>query len=247
MDTALPSSGDPPPLRAIRLWLFDIDGTLLRTGGAGLRAFSRVAAMMGYPGATNDMVFHGRTDSSLASEFLRKVGLADSERARSAFLDAYAFFLDDELSQSRGELCPGVFGLLDTLRALEDRPVLGLLTGNIRLGAALKLAAHGIEESFVCGAFGDDHEDRNFLAQVARQRAQRFTGDQLRGEEIVVVGDTPADIACSRAIEARSLAVATGAYSAEELWLHRPWRVVQSLAEVGLEGVDFLTGSDRRF
>ena len=130
-----------------RVVLFDIDGTLIRTGGAGVRAFARTAEIaFGKPGGTRTMRFHGRTDTSLVREFLRLHDLADTADNVDRVLATYAFLLDEELERQRGETCPGVTECLAQLRARPEPPVVGLLTGNIRVGAALKLAAHGLAE-----------------------------------------------------------------------------------------------------
>jgi phosphoglycolate phosphatase-like HAD superfamily hydrolase len=110
--------------------------------------------------------------------------------------------------------------------------VLGLLTGNIRLGAEIKLRRYGLWEMFALGAFGDDHEDRNQIAVIARQRGRRFLGEELSGEQVVVVGDTPRDIECGRAIGAKVLAVATGGATLEYLKAHQPDWVVEDLQRV---------------
>lgn len=213
-----------------RLVLFDIDGTLIRTGGAGVRAFARVAdRLFGIPDGTRDIRFHGQTDGSIVRQFLQAHGLPDTEAERQRFLDAYVFFLDEELHRHPGTLCPGVAALMDSLPPLSEPPAVGLLTGNIRLGAGLKLAAHGLASSFVLGAFGDDHLDRNELACIALRRGSAHLQRTLAGDEVVVVGDTRADIECARAIGARCLAVATGGESLPELLEHSPAEAVDSL------------------
>ena len=221
-----------------RLVLFDIDGTLIRTGGAGVRALARTAAMVfGKAGGTEALRFHGRTDTSLVREFLRLNEIPDTPWNLRHFLDAYVFFLEAELRAGAGELCPGVRGLIAGLRALPEPPVVALLTGNIRLGAALKLAAHGLADEFVLGVFGDDHEDRNQLAVIARDRAGRLLGRRLAGEEILVVGDTPADVACAHHVGARCVAVATGGIALAELLEHSPALAVESLDQVSAQRV----------
>ena len=215
-----------------RLVLFDIDGTLIRTGGAGVRAFARTADVIhARPGGTDSLRFHGRTDTSLVREFLRTHRIPDTPWNVRHFLDAYVFLLDAELRRGSGELCPGVREYILALRALPEPPLLGLLTGNVRLGAALKLAAHGLADEFVLGAFGDDHEDRNQLAVIARDRANRRLGRRLEGHEIVVVGDTAADIECAHYIGARCLAVSTGGVALSDLLAHSPAVAVESLEE----------------
>ncbi|MDO8942976.1 MAG: haloacid dehalogenase-like hydrolase, partial [Desulfobacterales bacterium] len=213
------SPGSMVPVSA-RLVLFDIDGTLIRTGGAGVRAFRRAAALLHGTevGETaGNLRFHGRTDGSLVSELLRSHGRPDTSAERERFLETYAFLLDEELHRHHGDTCPGAAELVSALAEHPDHPVIGLLTGNIRLGAALKLAAHGLGREFVVGAFGDDHLDRNELAKIALRRGSEHVGCRLSGDDVVVIGDTRADIECARAIDAPCIAVATGAESLSEL------------------------------
>jgi len=211
----------------VRLVLFDIDGTLLHTGGAGVRAFGRAfAAEFGLVQGMEHMRFAGRTDSGLVREFLTLHGITHSPENFQRFCDAYVFWLDHHLHELPGGPCRGAREWLAELATLPAPPVLGLLTGNIRLGAQIKLRHYGLWEPFVTGGFGDDHEDRNEIARIARQRGSRHLGRELRGEEILVIGDTPLDIACGRAIGARCLAVATGGAPLAELQAHRPdWAV----------------------
>lgn len=195
----------------VRLVLFDIDGTLIRTGGAGVTAFARVSEhLYGRPGGTASLRFHGATDTGLVRDFLQAHGVADTRDERQRFLNAYLFWLDHQLSLNSGEVCPGVRDFLTGLRRLDHPPLIGLLTGNIRLGAELKLRAHQLWEGFHVGGFGDDHEDRAEIARAARRRGVQDLGRSLHEDEVLVIGDTPADVACGRAIRARCLAVATG-------------------------------------
>jgi phosphoglycolate phosphatase len=211
----------------VRLVLFDIDGTLVHTGGAGVRAFGRAfAAEFDLHHGTERMRFAGRTDSGLVREFLTLHGIPATPENFRRFFDCYVFWLDHLLHQLEGSACPGVGDWLAELAALPEPPLLGLLTGNIRLGAQIKLRHYGLWEPFATGGFGDDHEDRNEIARVAKARASRRLGRELAGGEILVIGDTPLDIACGRAIGARCLAVATGGARLEELQAHQPdWAV----------------------
>ena len=108
------------------------------------------------------------------------------------------------------------------MQALPRAPLLGLLTGNIRLGAEIKLRHFNLWNVFQTGAFADDHEERDRIAAVARQRGSRLLGEELRGDQVLVIGDTPHDIRCARAIGAKVLAVATGGSRLEELERHQP-------------------------
>jgi phosphoglycolate phosphatase-like HAD superfamily hydrolase len=219
----------------VRLVLFDIDGTLLHTGGAGVRAFGHAfATEFGLRHGMERMRFAGRTDSGLVREFLNSHGVDATPENFRRFFDCYVFWLDHHLRELVGGPCRGAREWLAKLTALPAPPLLGLLTGNIRLGAQIKLRHYHLWDPFVTGGFGDDHEDRNEIARVAKVRASRRLGHQLRGEEILVIGDTPLDIACGRAIGARCLAVATGWATLDELQAHRPDWAVPDLTHVPL-------------
>ena len=211
----------PAPERARRLVLFDIDGTILWTDGAGRRAvFQALEEHFGKSGP-GEHRFDGKTDPQIVRELMRHAGVSDADiDARlDEVLDRYLSLLRDELaSVDHGEhIFPGVRELLDTLEARGD-VVLGLLTGNIHHGARAKLAAVGIDpDRFVVGAFGSDHHDRPELPEIARRRAERALGHPVAGNELVVIGDTPADVACGVSIGARAIGVATGRYSVDEL------------------------------
>jgi phosphoglycolate phosphatase-like HAD superfamily hydrolase len=217
----------------VKLVLFDIDGTLIRTGGAGVRAFGHAFAMeFRLPGATEHLSFAGRTDTGVVQELFARHHIAPTPENFRRFFDCYVFWLDHLLGESRGHACPGVARFLAELAALESPPRLGLLTGNIRLGAEIKLRHHALWQHFETGAFGDDHHNRNELARIARRRGHRHVARELRDDEILVIGDTPLDIECARAIRARILAVATGGSSPDELRAHRPHWTVPDLTHI---------------
>lgn len=229
----------------IRLALFDIDGTLIRTGGAGVQAFARTFAIVfGVEDATRGIKFAGRTDTSLVRQCFRMHGIQERAANFRKFFETYVFLLEHQLAQTKGGPCFGVVEFLEGLRALPAPPVVGLLTGNIRLGAEIKLRHFGLWEFFQTGAFGDDHEDRNQLAAIARQRGAGLLGDGLAGSEILVVGDTPLDVACANAINARMLAVGTGGSDCEALRACSPtptW-VVNDLRELCAHEVCLASG-----
>ena len=217
----------------VRLVLFDIDGTLIRTGGAGVKAFGRAfATEFAVPRGTERLKFAGRTDSGLVQEFFRRNQIEPTPHNFQRFFDCYVFWLDHLLGQLNGGLCPQVREFLGGLQALPEPPLLGLLTGNIRLGAEIKLRHFQLWDEFHTGGFGDDHVERNQIAAIARDRACRLLNRKLRGEQILVIGDTPLDIACARAIEARVLAVATGGSTWEQLQMHGPDWAVTDLGQV---------------
>ncbi|HEX9754265.1 MAG TPA: HAD hydrolase-like protein [Gemmatimonadales bacterium] len=210
-----------------RLVLFDIDGTLLWSRGAGRRAL--LAAMAGevpglaplHPARAAEIRFDGKTDPRIVVELLQAAGIGDPEEPRriAGILERYVSFLERELAVPghRTEVLPGVVSLLARVEAAEGA-VLGLLTGNVAMGARLKLRSAALEpERFRVGAFGSDHADRARLPSIATERAIPWFGRTPHGAEVVIVGDTPADVTCGIVLGARAIGVATGSYSAEEL------------------------------
>lgn len=217
----------------VRLVLFDIDGTLIRTGGAGVRAFAKVfATEFGATDGFERLKFAGRTDVSLVREFFSIHQIVPSAQNFERFFERYVFWLDHILRESRVEVCAGVWEFIGQLQALPQPPLLGLLTGNIRLGAEIKLRHVQLWELFQTGAFADDHEERDQIAATARQRGSRILGEPLRDEQVLVIGDTPLDIRCARAIGARVLAAATGGAALDELRRHAPDWAVENLGRV---------------
>jgi phosphoglycolate phosphatase-like HAD superfamily hydrolase len=214
--------------------LFDIDGTLIRTRGVGVEAFGRALEFQfNQPDVSDRIRFGGRTDPSLVREVFQHANIDHTPENVSRFFDAYVFWLDYLLTESdKGGACPGVRNFIHTLTTQPTPPVVGLLTGNIRLGAEIKLRRFDLWEPFEMGAFGDDNEDRNQIADVALTRGREVLGESLRGEEVLVVGDTPRDIECGRAIGAQVLAVATGGAKPAELRSHQPDWLVPSLEQV---------------
>ena len=194
-----------------RLALFDVDGTLVR-GGPAKDAF-RVALVetFGTAGAIEGHEFSGKTDPQIARELLTGAGLSDFEVDRgfptlwSRYLEEMERLLPDRPLQ----LLPGVTELLDALESRGD-VALGLLTGNIAPGARLKLGSVGLADRFPVGGFGSDHEIRDRLPPVALQRAREHWGISFAPDAVVVIGDTPRDVACGRAGGHRTVAVATG-------------------------------------
>jgi len=222
----------------VQLVLFDIDGTLVHTGGAGIKAFARTfATEFNALDGVEKISFAGRTDVNLVREFFGIHRIEATPENFRRFFERYVFWLDQTVSQSNGGVCRGVLKFLDDLSALPDPPKFGLLTGNIRLGAEIKLRRYNLWDPFEVGAFADDHEDRNQIAAVALERGSRALGQKLRGEEIVVVGDTPHDIRCGRFIGARILAVATGGAKLDELRKHQPDWAVEDLTQISAREV----------
>jgi phosphoglycolate phosphatase len=211
----------------VRLVLFDIDGTLVHTGGAGVKAFARTfAAEFKVADGFGHLKFAGRTDIGLVREFFGFHQIESTPENLQRFFEHYVFWLDHLLKESRTEVCPGVWDLINGLQAIPQAPLLGLLTGNIRLGAEIKLRHFDLWDVFKTGAFGDEHEDRGQIAALALERGSRLIGKDLRGDEVLVIGDTPLDIRCARAIGARALAVASGGSELAELKRHQPdWAI----------------------
>lgn len=179
--------------------------------------------------------YDGKTDRQIVREQMRAEGFSDEAiDAGLPVVEAlYLKQLERELAVPtiRARACAGVFALLDALRPRADR-VVGLLTGNIVRGATLKLDAVGIDPSqFIVNAFGSDHEVRSALPPIAQDRARRQLGVEFDGGRVIIVGDTPADIACGRPVGARAIAVATGHYSVEELSQHEPAFVFRDLSD----------------
>lgn len=219
----------------MRLVLFDIDGTLLRSDGAGRRAMERALIEVFGTAGSPDYRYDGKTDQQIVRELMRAHGHADEHidaRIGTVF-DLYLGQLEREL-QDRSRPPVACTGVVEVLEALEDRDdvTLGLLTGNVKRGAALKLAAVGIDIGrFRVNAFGSDEEHRPLLPAVAQRRARELLGLEVRGDRMVIVGDTPADIECGRAVGARAVAVATGHYSVADLAEHAPAALFADLTD----------------
>jgi len=214
------------------LLLFDIDGTLITSGGAGERALrAGFLERFGIEDDLQNVEIAGRTDPGIARAMLRAHGLRDTPENITAFIDAYLAHLVAELPHAGGRLLPGIPALL---AALKPRPevVLALLTGNVERGAEIKLTHFGVWHFFEFGAYADDHHDRNELGPFARRRAIEKHGGEFPPERIVILGDTPHDIACARAIGAKVIAIATGKFTRAELEAHRPDDAFDDLADL---------------
>ena len=215
-----------------RLLLFDIDGTLIHSGGAGVEALKRaLTERFDIVDDLHDIEFAGMTDSGIVLSILKKHQVPPTSENVAAFLDSYVHFLSKELPLRKGNLLPGVLQLLQKLKT-RKHVVLGLLTGNLARGAELKLNHYGVWHFFEFGAFADDHHDRSELGEFARNRAKEKHGQEFSAEEIDVIGDTPRDIACGRALGARTIAVATGTWSLEKLAEHKPDFLIDDFSEV---------------
>jgi phosphoglycolate phosphatase-like HAD superfamily hydrolase len=215
-----------------RLVLLDIDGTILSSNGAAARPFRRaLEVVFGTSGPAAGYSFAGKTDPQIARDLLRlaevdeELVTADLDRVWPLYVEG----LRGELSSARVTVFPGVARLIQRLDS-EPSAVLGLLTGNVADGARLKLAAARLDfDRFRVGAFGSDHPDRAELPAIAIERAERRFGHRFEGKSVVIVGDTPLDIACGEHLGVRTVAVATGSYGVEDLAACGPDHVFESL------------------
>lgn len=200
-----------------KLVVFDIDGTLIDSGGAGMAALnSAMEELTGVSQGFEGIHCAGKTDLQIVREAYEKRGLPLSAEILEEFLERYVAHLVQTVASRKGSLKPGVTELL--MRLVEEPDVyLGLLTGNVQKGARLKLEPYSLNDFFPLGAFGDDSEDRNLLLPIAVRRLSRMAGIAVSWKDCVVIGDTPRDVACARVHGSRSIAVATGPYSVEDL------------------------------
>jgi phosphoglycolate phosphatase len=216
------------------LVLFDIDGTLLLSGGAGVRAMTiAFEEVFGVARGFETIAIAGFTDSFLLSRALTRAGLPDTPETHARFRERYLEILPEEIEKpgtGHKGLMPGVAELLDDLSRRDDVHA-ALLTGNYSQAARLKLTHFGVEGFFSWGAFGEDSPDRGELARLVLQRAEERAIPRAARDNAVVIGDTPHDIACARVIGARVIAVATGGYSVEQLQASGPDTVVPDLSD----------------
>ena len=222
----------PTPLLA----LFDIDGTLIQSGKAGLRgmnlAFER---LYGRARAMDGVSFAGRTDRAIVIDAMRGAGIeptdAEIVRVRDAYFEGLRAEIGRPVADPSGVL-PGVTPLLDALEGRRD-VVVALLTGNFHGGAAIKLGHFGLWHRFAFGAFGDEQIDRRALVPVAVRLAEQAGHATPAPGRIVIIGDTPLDVDCARAYGARSVGVATGPYASAALAAAGADVVVETLEDIG--------------
>jgi phosphoglycolate phosphatase len=202
-----------------RLALFDIDCTLIDAHGAGGRAiFAAIEETYGVSGTLDGYTFHGRTDPGIIRDLAGRWGVppATVEDRAEDCLRRYIELLRGEIRVGLVEVLPGVRELVTALAA-DRRVLLGLLTGNLEAGAAVKLAPTGVAGLFKVAAYGSDSAWRPDLPAIAVRRAEAVSGARYAGREVAVIGDTPSDIACGEAIGVKSIGVATGMHSVAEL------------------------------
>ena len=220
----------------MRLFLFDVDGTLVTARGAGRRALERaIDRVYGVRGSMDGFDFRGRTDLSIVDDVLGGLGLTrEAIRGRvDACFAAYVEELDTIIGDgSAVKILPGVVEMVRALSARDDA-VVGLLTGNVEAGARVKLRCTGLWPLFRVGAWGSDDADRRRLPAIACARAHALTGHRFPFERVTIIGDTPHDVDCARANGAVAVAVATGFHPAEELQACAPDHFFADFSDVG--------------
>ena len=219
---------------AQHILFFDIDGTMLSTGGAGQRAMElALIEEFRIPFPFEGVLTAGRTDRGIADEIFARYELVDTPSERQRFMQTYLDRLPTALESLPGALLPGVRELLDQLNRMPQVH-LSLLTGNYVEGAWIKLRHFGIDHFFETGGFGDHHAHRDDVARQAAENVRGHLKRDLPKGSTCVIGDTPADIRCARAINARAVAVATGMYSLTELEPHSPDHLFEDLRDTAL-------------
>jgi len=209
--------------------LFDIDGTLLSSGGAG-RAAIETALAEEFGVTVNARVpYSGRTDRAIIRDLFRLHGVEDTPDHLQKLLAGYFQRLPGFLATHKGQVLPGIAALLTTLG--ERDVAVGLLTGNVREGARLKLGHFGIYHHFAFGGFGDHHLDRDDVAREAFEAAHRHLDGALVRERVWVIGDTPLDVRCARSIGVNVAAVATGWHARAELEAAAPDILLDDLSD----------------
>ena len=216
----------------MKVCLFDIDGTLVTTGKAGkdamIDAFLSVAKLARWE---HVLEVSGKTDRGIFAELYQLHGKTVSEEDWQTFINQYLAGLAANLPNRQGRVLEGVAALLARL-AQRDDVLLGLLTGNVAKGAALKLGHYGIDHYFAFGGFGDHHPNRDDVARAALAAAQSYHGAPIPSGDIYVIGDTPNDVKCARAIGAQAVAVAAGVFSVEELSAACPDLILPNLEDI---------------
>jgi phosphoglycolate phosphatase-like HAD superfamily hydrolase len=214
----------------MHICLFDIDGTLLRTAGAGMAALQSALLDEFDIRDVSEVQTSGRTDRGIVRDCFEKHEIPDSAENWHRWREAYLARLAAALVSRPGEVLPGVVDLLERLTARSD-VAMGLLTGNLRDGAGIKLAHYGLDHYFSFGAYGDEHLDRDDIAREAFTLVSQRFGDCVGCDDVWVIGDTPLDVRCARAIGARCVGVTTGLYDREQLVAAAPDLLLDSLSD----------------
>lgn len=213
------------------LLLWDIDGTLILSGGAGMRALeTALRETFGIEGSLADIDFGGRTDTWIMRQVFKKFDLPVTAENFARYFEAYVAALPVELANPHARVLAGAREVL-AAAAARGNIAQGVLTGNMRRGAQLKLEHHGLWQFFKFGAFADDSEHRNELGPHALRRALEHHGVNFSADDVWIIGDTPHDIACGKAIGARTLAIATGSSTLEQLLAHHPTAAMPDLTD----------------
>lgn len=215
-----------------KLILWDIDGTIIVSHGAGVRAMERaLTKRFGVKCDLSKIDWAGRTDSWITGEVFRHTGLPDTPQNSHDYLETYLELLPIELRDGQqGQILPGVLELLETFHNHKEIAQ-GLLTGNLKRGAELKLTHFKVWHYFEFGAYADDSSVRNDLGPHALRRAKARHAVDFPPDRTFIIGDTPYDIECGQVIGARTIAVATGKYSVAELAAHQPTAVFENFAD----------------
>lgn len=215
-----------------KLLLWDIDGTLIWSGGAGERAMERATKnTMGIDLDLHTIDYSGRTDKHIARMILEHFGRPVTPEAVHDFAEAYLIFLAEELPLRKGKVHPGILAILERVRQRKDLAQ-GLLTGNLERGAQVKLRHFDVWHYFEFGAYAEDGAERNELGPHAIRKAAELFSAEFPPENVFVIGDTPHDIECGKGIGAKTIAAATGKFNAEELLAHNPTAVLTDFADV---------------
>lgn len=216
----------------MRFILFDIDGTLIDSGGAGTRSLNHAfRERFGMDYAFEGISMAGKTDTQILKEALAKYEISSDNGIIPEIMNLYLKYLAAEVDNPHRHMKPGVWSLLETLKK-NDGVRLGLLTGNIERGARLKLDPFNLNGFFALGAFGSDDEDRNNLLSIAMKKYESVYNAAIDYEDCVVIGDTPKDVECSKPFGAVSIAVASGPYSYEALKATNADYVFEDLSDV---------------
>ena len=224
--------------------LFDIDGTLVHAKGAGnLGACRALASAFGAAPTSGDISFAGRTDRGIVNELFELHDIDNTPENWERFQEHYLRHLEQSVTETNGVVLPGIEALLDELATNENEDIaVGLLTGNTEKAATIKLSHFGIQHHFAFGGFGDHEPLRDDAARAAYRVSQMHLNQSIAPERVVVIGDTPNDVACARAINARVVAVTTGSYSRDELADTNPDAILDELSDAS-EVIGLIRGS----
>lgn len=215
----------------MHILLFDIDGTLLHSGGAGQNAIERTLAdSFGMTKPVDGIPTAGRTDRGITRDLFQFYDIEVTDENWERFRDTYTGHLETSLRELDGDVLPGIRPLLDELQQREN-VTLGLLTGNFRDGAWIKLRHFELDHHFEFGGFGDDHAERDDIAREVYRSLEKEHGSDIEPDRIWVIGDTPHDVQCGRAIGARVVAVGTGVFAMEELAASQPDHLFEDFSD----------------